>query len=61
MTASPGHFCPVCLRRINPAQADRHALKLDEFLPYRLNVCASLVSQALSRIYSARYRIGVPE
>lgn len=44
-----------------PAQVDRHALKLDAFLPYRLNVCASLVSQALSRIYGARYRIGVPE
>jgi DNA-binding MarR family transcriptional regulator len=37
------------------------ALKLDEFLPYRLNVCASLVSTALSRIYAERYKIGVPE
>jgi DNA-binding MarR family transcriptional regulator len=37
------------------------ALKLDEFLPYRLNVCANLVSQALSRIYADRYKIGVPE
>lgn len=36
-------------------------LKLDEFLPYRLNVVASLVSQALSRIYVDRYGIGVPE
>jgi len=36
-------------------------LKLEEFLPYRLNVLASLVSQALSRIYSTRYGIGVPE
>ncbi len=36
-------------------------LKLEEFLPYRLNVCASLVSQALSRIYADRYKIGVPE
>jgi DNA-binding MarR family transcriptional regulator len=35
--------------------------KLEEFLPYRLNVCASLVSQALSRIYADRYKIGVPE
>jgi DNA-binding MarR family transcriptional regulator len=34
---------------------------LEEFLPYRLNVCASLVSQALSRIYRERYKIGVPE
>ena len=37
------------------------SLKLEEFLPYRLNVCAHLVSQALSRIYSKRYKIGVPE
>ena len=36
-------------------------LKLETFLPYRLNVVASLVSQALSRIYSERYGIGVPE
>jgi DNA-binding MarR family transcriptional regulator len=36
-------------------------LRLEEFLPYQLNVVASLVSQALSRIYSARYGIAVPE
>ena len=36
-------------------------LKLEEFLPYRLNVLASLVSQALSKIYSGRYGLGVPE
>jgi len=41
--------------------ADQVALKLEEFLPYRLNVCASLVSQALSRIYAERHKIGVPE
>jgi DNA-binding MarR family transcriptional regulator len=43
--------------------ADPHAapLKLEEFLPYRLNVVASFVSQALSRIYVDRYGIGVPE
>ncbi len=36
-------------------------LKLEQFLPYQLNVVASLVSQALSRVYARRYRIGVPE
>src|SRR5262249_57160218 len=36
-------------------------LKLEEFLPYRLNVCASLISHALSRIYAERCKIGVPE
>jgi DNA-binding MarR family transcriptional regulator len=40
---------------------DAAPLKLEEFLPYRLNVVASLVSQALSRIYADRYGIGVPE
>jgi DNA-binding MarR family transcriptional regulator len=36
-------------------------LQLEHFLPYQLNVVASLVSQALSRVYARRYRIGVPE
>ena len=44
-----------------PGHPDPAALKLEEFLPYRLNVCASLVTAALSRIYSVRYKIGVPE
>jgi DNA-binding MarR family transcriptional regulator len=42
-------------------RGDNAPLKLEEFLPYRLNVVASLVSQALSRIYAERYGIGVPE
>jgi DNA-binding MarR family transcriptional regulator len=42
-------------------RGDTAPLKLEEFLPYRLNVVASLVSQALSRIYAERYGIGVPE
>jgi DNA-binding MarR family transcriptional regulator len=42
-------------------RGDTAPLKLEEFLPYRLNVMASLVSQALSRIYAERYGIGVPE
>ena len=36
-------------------------LKLEEVLPYRLNVVASVVSQALSRLYASKYGIGVPE
>jgi DNA-binding MarR family transcriptional regulator len=43
------------------AQAGDLALKLEDFLPYRINVCANTVSQALSRIYAERYKIGVPE
>jgi len=40
---------------------DEAPLQLENFLPYQLNVVASLVSQALSRVYSRRYGIGVPE
>ena len=36
-------------------------LKLENFLPYQLNVVSSLVSQALSQVYARRYAIGVPE
>jgi DNA-binding MarR family transcriptional regulator len=36
-------------------------LKLEKFLPYQLNVVATLVSLALSRVYARRYGIGVPE
>jgi len=42
-------------------RGDDAPLKLEEFLPYRLNVVANLVSQALSRVYAKRYGIGVPE
>lgn len=51
-----------------PRERDEHderpqsaALRLDTFLPHQLNVCATQVSQALSRIYSDRYKIGIPE
>jgi DNA-binding MarR family transcriptional regulator len=47
-----------CAARLPGNQA---ALKLEDFLPYQLNVVASLTSQALSRVYARRYRIGVPE
>ncbi|HEX4042679.1 MAG TPA: MarR family winged helix-turn-helix transcriptional regulator [Xanthobacteraceae bacterium] len=46
---------------LSAAASDKAPLKLEQFLPYRLNVVASLVSQALSRVYARRYRIGVPE
>lgn len=36
-------------------------LTLETFLPYRLNVLASTVSHALSRLYADRYGIGIPE
>jgi len=41
--------------------AEHAPLKLEQFLPYQLDVVASLTSQALSRVYARRYGIGVPE
>ena len=43
------------------APSDGTQLRLEDFLPYRLNVVSSLTSQALSSIYAERYHIGVPE
>lgn len=43
------------------ARGDAAPFKLEQFLPYRLNVLASVVSHALSRIYAERYDIGIPE
>jgi DNA-binding MarR family transcriptional regulator len=56
MTDESAHRAPC-----HPGNPDQAALKLEEFLPYRLNVCASQVSQALSHVYAERYKIGVPE
>jgi DNA-binding MarR family transcriptional regulator len=44
-----------------PISADDAPLKLEMFLPYQLNVVSSLTSQALSKVYARRYKIGVPE
>src|SRR3712207_3443255 len=45
--------------RKQPSTTD--VLKLEEFLPYRLNVLASTVSQSLARLYDERYGISIPE
>jgi DNA-binding MarR family transcriptional regulator len=47
--------------RTKPNVMDGAPLKLEQFLPYQLNVVANLVSEALSRVYARRYRIGIPE
>lgn len=36
-------------------------LRLETFLPYRLNVLAALASEALSRVYRERHGISIPE
>ena len=46
---------------LQAAAADPVQLKLEDFLPYRLNLCANSVSQALSRLYTERYKFGIPE
>jgi DNA-binding MarR family transcriptional regulator len=43
------------------APAETALLKLEDFLPHKLNVLSSLVSQALTRVYGQRYGIGIPE
>jgi DNA-binding MarR family transcriptional regulator len=40
--------------------SDALRLALEDFLPHRLNVLSSLVSQALTRVYG-QYGIGIPE
>ena len=49
------------LAKESATAVEAEALRLEEFLPYRLNVLATLASQALSRIYADRYGIGIPE
>src|SRR6202008_246287 len=44
----------------NTAPRAASDLKLEDFLPHRLNVLSSLVSQALTRVYG-RHGIGIPE
>lgn len=41
-------------------QAGKPLIQLEGFLPHRLNVLSSLVSQALTQVYS-KYGIGIPE
>lgn len=36
-------------------------IKLESFLPYRLNVLATAVSQSLARVYGERFGISIPE
>src|SRR5690606_8188553 len=40
---------------------DDRKLTLEEFLPYRLNVLAEIVSQSLAKLYERRFGIANPE
>jgi DNA-binding MarR family transcriptional regulator len=59
-----GHGTTMNSGQIQEATAEGAAegplLELQDFLPHRLNVLSSLVSQALTRVYG-RYGIGIPE
>src|ERR1044072_6609566 len=45
--------------QLDAAQDEAPLLQLDAFLPHRLNVLSSLVSQALTRVYD-RHGIRIP-
>jgi DNA-binding MarR family transcriptional regulator len=42
------------------AEHEASMLQLEDFLPYRLNVAASNVSQGLAQIYSNRFGLDIP-
>ena len=44
-----------------PSESDKQALRLERFLPYRLNVVGTLGGRALGRIYGEHFGIGIPE
>jgi len=55
-----GNFGPVHDTTPKAEAAAAPLIELDNFLPHRLNVLSSLVSQALTRVYG-EYGIGIPE
>jgi DNA-binding MarR family transcriptional regulator len=57
-TSSPLHDAADPAPAAAAAQAP--LLRLEDFLPHRLNVLSSLVSQALTRVYG-EFGIGIPE
>jgi DNA-binding MarR family transcriptional regulator len=58
MIKSGSHRDAAALDAQAPVQAP--VLKLEDFLPHRLNVLSSLISQALTRVYGS-HNIGIPE
>ena len=44
-----------------PSASNDGVLTLEDFLPYRLNVLATIVSQGFARLYSDRFGISIPE
>jgi len=48
---------PSTARQVTPAQPQ---IVLEQFLPYRLNVLATVVSNALAQIYAERFDLTIP-
>ena len=46
---------------LSPAETRSVALELEGFLPYRLNLLATEVSQTLARVYGKQFGISIPE
>jgi DNA-binding MarR family transcriptional regulator len=61
MTGQSAIASRVRIKAAPAMSGERAPLKLEQFLPYQLSLVATLVSQALSRVYTSRYRIGIPE
>jgi DNA-binding MarR family transcriptional regulator len=61
MTGQNAIASRIRIKANSAMSGERAPLKLEQFLPYQLTVVATLVSQALSRVYSSRYRIGISE
>jgi DNA-binding MarR family transcriptional regulator len=45
----------------DPGDDCAQELVLEDFLPYRLNILAEIVSHSLAGVYSRQYGIGIPE
>lgn len=46
---------------VAPVGCEPAELRLEDFLPYQLNILSSMISAALFRPYGERYGLGVPE
>ena len=53
-------FCQTMPQPSAALPDDQDALVLEHFLPYRLNVLASLTSNALAQIYAERFGLSIP-
>ncbi|MCW5731387.1 MAG: MarR family transcriptional regulator [Alphaproteobacteria bacterium] len=51
----------IASARMQAVPSSDNALRLEDFLPYRLSVLANLVSGSLARVYARRFDLTVPE